>query len=134
MTTFTHLEHKLADRLGFSRDEMVNRRKQLTEGVDWVRVGRWWKYSDAGVAKLQAKLQVEIPPPKPDPMWMDAEVVRANFPNPHIISAKLLPSGEVKVTRISPLWRQLFVPRMRIKVKPDGNLLTTRKPRKKGWF
>jgi hypothetical protein len=132
-STFTHLEHKLADQFGLSRSEMARRRSGLTEGTDWIRVGRWWKYSPAGVEKLKAQLQVtDLAPVAPD-NWSDAVVERANWPNRHIISVKMT-NGEVKIVRVSPLWQPNFVPRMKIKVKPDGNMLTTRKPKRRGLF
>jgi hypothetical protein len=131
---FTVLEHQLAKALGLSSSEIVNRRKQLTEGTDFVRIGRWYKWAPHAVEALKSSLQVpEIPPPPPDE-WVDAVVYRCNFVNKRVIECKLT-EGNVVVTRISPLWHHLYAPKMPLKIKGDGDrAYTTRRPRKKGRF
>jgi len=131
---FAVLEHRLPERIGLSLDEIRRRRNdRLEKGTDWERIGRWIKYSQSGIQKLQQELGVpEInPPPKPAE-WLDVEVWRCNFPNPRIIECKEFTTGRLWHVRIHPEWRDRYKPRMKIKILANGErIATTRRPRER---
>lgn len=136
MTDFTVLEHKLPQRLGLSEKEIKLRRTKLKYGEDWVRQGRWIKYSQNGMTNLLRQTGLEesaVPAEKPDE-WVLAEVRRCNFFNRRLISVSLA-NGDVKLVRINEQWHDLYRPRMKIQVIKNGEaILKTRRPKSKWVF
>jgi hypothetical protein len=131
---FGILEHKLPERLGLSISEIVLRRRDLEPGTDWVRQGRWIKYSDAGLQKLIAKVAVPsaaLNPEPPGPQLKSVEVHRMSFPNQHIIECREFDTDNLYHVRIKPEWRPMYRPRMKIEILLHANnrVATTRRPR-----
>jgi hypothetical protein len=132
---FLVLEHKLPGRIGLSEDQIRDwRNAHLAKGTDWLRQGRWIKWTEDGVRRLEAFHAVELnPAPKPpEERW--AEVTRCNFPNARIIEVKEVVDADtdwpVRLVRIKPEWRDLYKPRMRIKILTNGEpIATTRRPK-----
>jgi hypothetical protein len=129
---FSVLEHKLPERIGLPLEEIRSRRNaRLVNGEDWLRIGRWIKYSEAGLAKLQDQVGVtEIKAEPPEPEWRDAVVTRVVFPNPRIIECQEFNGGAKFYVAIHPDWRRCYRPKMPIKIKVGNErLATTRRPR-----
>lgn len=131
--SFAILEHKLPERIGLPLEEIrVRRNERLVKGEDWERIGRWVKYSEAGLAKLMAQIGVEqlAPAPKP-PEWREAVVTRCNFPNKHLIEVAEKDGPPRRLVRIPPAWHPSYKQKMAIKILvADGQAVaTTRRPR-----
>lgn len=128
---FTVLEHKLPERIGLPLAEIVMRRRDLIAGTDWLRQGRWIKYSESGVAKLMQQTGVEeLNPPAPDPTRRTVEVHRMNFPNLRVIECREFETGTLHHVKIKPEWRPMYRPKMKIDIWLGKEALaTTRRPK-----
>ena len=127
---FVVLEHKIPQRIGLSEDQIRDwRTTHLTKGTDWERIGRWVKWTEDGVRRLEAFHAVELNPVPQPPEWRDAHVTRCNFPNNKLIEVQE-PSGAKRLVRIKPEWRDMYKQKMPIKILTNGEpLATTKRPR-----
>lgn len=132
-TIFTHLEHKLPNQIGLALTEIILRRsRDFKNGQDWIRQGRWIKWSEEGVQKLKGQIGVpDILPPAPDPTRKSVEVLRMNFPNQRIIEVMEFDSGRTFHVRIKPEWRHMYRPKMKIEawLREGESVATTRRPK-----
>lgn len=130
---FVVLEHQIPSRLGLSADQVRDwRNAHLVKDQDWAKEGRWIRWTEDGVRKLEAFHAVKLNPVPPPPTEHWAEVTRCNFPNTRIIEVKVEPfnPGKVQLVRIKPDWRDLYKPKMRIKIFTNSEpIATTRRPR-----
>ena len=133
-SAFTVLEHKLPERIGLSLNEIVQRRnRDLIQGTDWVRQGRWIKWSEDGLRKFQGQIEVpEINPVPPPPQERQAQITRMNFPNQTLIEVAEFDGGRKWLVRVKPEWRSMYRVKQPITILTNGSAIaTTRRPRPK---
>jgi hypothetical protein len=126
------LESDLATAIGIPRSQLREMRKKrpdyffkdgrsihlTSQGVDWVR-------EEWGIEESEEIISSKFP----------ATVFRSVFPNSKLIQVQAKPRGtdELLVVRVRD--SQMYVPRMAVEIKRDGNGWTvTRHPRQRGKF
>lgn len=120
-SAFTVLEHHLPERIGLPLSEIVVRRKQMDQGTDWIRQGRWIKYSEGGLRKLQGQVGVaEINPLPAPPEERQGAVTRMNFPNQTLIEVQEFDTGKIWLVRIKPDWRDKLRVKWPVKFRTNG--------------
>ena len=120
-------ESELAEYLGVPRTQLVKFRK---ENPDYTyKVGPTIHWSPGGSAALYIELGLAHPPDyKPKEVF--ATTGRCAFPNKNLVEATL-DDGKQILVRVRD--SAMFVPKMRIPIKPNGNGWTvTRHPKRRG--
>lgn len=146
------LELDLASQLGIKRTIVAKARKEkFIHGTDWLGGNRVTiRYTRAAADRMLAlfvtpqvmngKLDIPVPiPVAKDPEIVNVEVIRANFNNTHIITARpieLANGGPGEELRIRVKDASKFIPKMRFRAKrPPGSdvwFVAGREPRYRG--
>lgn len=121
-------ESDLAAFLGVPRTEIVAVRKENPEYS--YKVGRTIHWTDTGKAFLYKELRLDTPLEPGQPRETFATTGRCWFPNKKLVEAHL-ENGKQILVRVKD--SGMYVPKMQIPIKPDGNGWVVRKhPRQKG--
>ena len=120
-------EAELAEYLGVPRTQLVKFRK-ANPGYTY-KAGPTIHWTEGGSAALYIELGLDRPPDyKPKETFATTE--RCNFPNKKLVEARL-ESGEQILVRVKD--SRMYVPKMRIPIKPNGNGWTVaRHPKRRG--
>jgi hypothetical protein len=147
---FPFYEADLPARLGVPLEKIAAERRGLVQGVDWYRINRTFRWSEAGVEKLAAALgstavaaDVKTAPGAPLPEKTAApgqpapaklKVVNVNIPNKRLILCRDA-AGQSVTVFINPAWRARFRHGMEIEAtRGTGGRWHTRCPRFVGKF
>lgn len=147
---FPFYEHDLPARLGVPLEKIAAERRGLVQGVDWYRINRSFRWSEAGVEKLAAALcspaiasDVKTAPGAPlpektaptgEPAPAKLKVVNVNIPNKRLIVCRDA-AGQSVTVFINPAWRAKFRHGMEIEAtRGAGGRWHTRCPRFIGKF
>ena len=109
-------ESDLAAFLGVPRTEIVAVRKENPEYS--YKVGRTIHWTDAGKAFLYKELRLDTPLEPGQPRETFATTGRCWFPNKKLVEAHL-ENGKQILVRVKD--SGMYVPKMQIPIKPDGN-------------
>ena len=120
-------EAELAEYLGVPRTQLVKFRKENPEYT--YKVGPAIHWTEGGSAALYVELGLDRPPDyKPKETFATTE--RCYFPNKKGVEARL-DDGKQILVRVKD--SGMFVPKMRIPIKPNGNGWTVAKhPKRRG--
>ena len=147
---FPFYEADLPARLGVPLEKIAAERRTLVRGVDWYRIARSFRWSEAGVEKLAAAFgspaiasDVKTAPGAPDPEKTaptgqpapaKLKVVNVNIPNKRLILCRDA-AGQSVTVFINPAWRARFRHGMEIEAtRGTGGRWHTRCPRFVGKF
>jgi len=120
-------EAELAEYLGVPRTQLVKFRKE-NPGYTY-KVGPAIHWTDGGSAALYVELGLDRPPDY-TPKETFATTGRCAFPNKNLVEAKL-DDGKQILVRVRD--SSMFVPKMRIPIKPNGNgWVVARHPKRRG--
>ena len=121
-------ETELAAFLGVPRQQIVAVRKANPEHT--FKVGRAIHWTSDGKAFLYKELGLDKPLEPETTKETTAITERCYFPNRHLVEAKLK-DGKLILVRVKD--SHMYVPKMEIPIKPDGNGWTvTRHPKRRG--
>jgi hypothetical protein len=124
------LESAIAQNLGVSRNELRKHRDENPELS--YKEGRLIHWTDEGMVWLHKWYGVDEKP-STSPDTFPATVFRSTFPNSKLIQVQANPRGINELLMVRVRDSQMFVPRMEIEIRQDGNgWAVIRQPRQRG--